>query len=759
MKRKFLLFSFLLFLCSSLLAEEQPVNVKADLLRYYEETGLLEASGRVEVEIDEVTITADRLWLDSKSKLLTAEGQVKIRNREYGAAADLLNYDLNTKLSRLEGFSTVSRPARLREPLYLYSRRTSDNRRVMTGEQGIGTTCDYSGRPHYFLRANKVTYYPGEKVEGDNVTMYVGMLPVFWTPYFYYDLTKRPRRNWTFGYNEVEGSFVKSFWEYPQGTFLLDLMEKKGTGYGTENPYVLGALGLGTIYLYGLAEQDTGLTSIVTRVNHEKQLDDRTKLALSQRYSSTYLIPSGRIDQTALGLNLTHQGTSERWGVVMNTLDDRLGNYQRYDLSSNYQQGRTALNYQNNYSFSKKDPAWLRNSQRLNYRTTLLADQVNLDTVLPYYHSRPSADQTGEQKIEPQLTLSGRTPGFSWTIRENLFIDLNQEEHPGELRYDFVERQPELELQPNSLPTPLANFSGTLTYGRYREVRYVPALGSRRDYTAGRYSANLRAEKTIPLGSTTNLVLGAGLDQRFYEPGDQFYALQESARLQTTVNYIKNDLAFRQGYTDGNSPFLFDQLGIRYHDIRETLTFFYLDKFSWSFDAGHNWQTNKYDPVMTRLRITPDKKLALRVDTGWDIEETKYRDLVFSLSLIPASYFATTLSFVQDMNLGEQKSGSLLYDWILLEGEPNQTRFRVSQVFDPAGRDFKVRDIMIAKKLHCWELQGNYNDYLKQLSFSFSLTALPDEPIGFSSGRGLYFEGFEKELKELTNEGGAVRRY
>ena len=110
------------------------------------------------------------------------------------------------------------------------------------------------------------------------------------------------------------------------------------------------------------------------------------------------------------------------------------------------------------------------------------------------------------------------------------------------------------------------------------------------------------------------------------------------------------------------------------------------------------------------------------------------------------------------MNTGLLKSGSILYDVLFLEGQPNQWEFKFSQIYEPSTQQFKVRDIMIVKELHCWKLKYTYSDYRKEFSVSFSLDAMPNDPFGMSSGRGFYFDGFEKELKEFKQEG-AVFHY
>ena len=97
-------------------------------------------------------------------------------------------------------------------------------------------------------------------------------------------------------------------------------------------------------------------------------------------------------------------------------------------------------------------------------------------------------------------------------------------------------------------------------------------------------------------------------------------------------------------------------------------------------------------------------------------------------------------------------------DVLQREGAMKYTTVVAACASDPATQQFKVRDIMIVKDLHCWELRYQYSDFRKEFSFAFSLKALPDEPVGISPGRGFYFEGFEKTMDEFRKEG-AIRRY
>lgn len=739
------------------ISADTPVNIKADKLKFIEGSGQVEATGSVEAKFTEATIQADRLLMDSASNVATAEGHVKLNGRGYQSEARRLDYNADTRVAKFSDFRVTVQPQKMNGPLSIVAQSFCDTGQKMGGGPGGLSTC-FDGAPHYFLSARQIDYYPEDRVEARNVILYIGDLPLFWLPYLYYSLKEEGRRNWLFGHNEVEGDYLKTAWPYPLGLLMVDLMDRKGWGLGTDSQYALGALGLGSLYLYNVGEKDTGQNSWVERIKHQKQLGPNTNLTVDHSYVSTYRIPSGRIDQTTFGFDLNYASQAAA-GLMFNLIDDRAGATGRYNLLFNQSIGKESMGYAYNYEFGKNDPKWLRKSQRFNYRTALLSDHVVFNTTANYYHSAAGAGDSGEEKVEPQIDLSGAESDFSWRYSQNWLIDLRQADYPGTTQYQFLEKQPELEISPRALNLSLFNLQSTFGFGRYREVKYVADLGKNRDFTTSRYRTTLNATRAVPLGPSTTLNLSAGVDQFLYGPGDQLYALREGASLNSDWrSFLRNDLTFRQGYTEGNTPFFFDQLGSRYHDLQEKLTFYHLNDFSWSLEGGHNWQSSKWFDVMTRLMVQPSSRFRWTVDTGWDIENTRYRDLVTALNYTPASSFALSLSLAQDLNGTGLRSASALYDWYLLEQQPNEFHFRVGQVFDPTTRELKVRDIMLIKQLHCWEMKYAYSDYRKEFSFTFSLKALPNDPVGFAGGRGFYFDSFERELRGLKPEG-EVRRY
>jgi hypothetical protein len=756
---------FLFFLCCfldyPLFASDIPVDLKADQLQYDENAGIISASGSVEVQFEDVTILADRMFLDPATNIATAEGHVRVYASDYSSLADALTYDASSEISSFKGYRVKIRPQKTYGDFFISAKQCVDYKDKMLGDHGSATSCEKS-LPHYFLLADRVEYYPHESIIGRNATLFVGEMPVLWLPYFYYDLHEKRKREWNFGHNEVEGDFVKTTWNNRWGTLFLDVMTKKGMGYGGAMDYALAALGFGSLYFYHLSESDTGINDWITRFVYNKQLGNATDLKLDHRYTATYLIPSGRSDQTALTFYLGNNLT-DKWSLNVSNLDDRMAFYKKYALQFNKSGQNLNASYNFNYEHSTRSPEWIRTSQHLYFQSPLGISKANLKMHVNFYNNIADKNAVGDERLEPDFEINGAEANFSWGLKGNWYFDPDENAYTADNGYQYLERKPEIQIKPKTLDLNWFNLDSSLSAGQYHEVRYVAELGRNRDFTANRGALSLNAGKSFPVGLGTIAYIGLGLDQFFYSPGDQLYAYRESGSLNTSLlGFFRNSLSYSKAATDGNTPFLFDQLGTRYHNLAESLTF-YTDKMNWTTNGGYNWQTHKWLDVMSAFSLQPLSTMALRVSSGWDIENTRYKDLVSSLHLAPLSFFGVDVSFTSDINNGQLKYGNVLYDLYLLKAEPNQWRLKVSQVFDATDRQFKVRDIMIVKDLHCWELKYSYSDWRKEFSLTFTLKAVPDQPVGYASGKDLYFDGFDRELKKLLNEikpeGGGVTRY
>jgi len=745
---------FFLLLVSFAFAESEiPVNIKAQKLKYIEETGMVTATGSVEVYLKDLVIRADELWVDTKTNIVTAEGRVTFKNPDYQGRGTTLTYFTADDTSLFSGFKSRLNPDTIHGNLYLNAEEIDNRKARWQGREGAMTTCDYAeeDRAHYHTAARRVVYYPGDKVEGWSVTQYIGPVPVMWLPYVVYDLKSRRKRNWSIGHNQVEGDFIKTFWDVPDGTLYIDEMEKKSLGLGLDKKYDLGKKGAGSYSLYHVSEADTHMEDWVTKWNHSLEPTPNSKFSLAHTSSQMYLIPFGRLNQSTYRLDYSFQKDDRRFSSYFDALDNRSGAAERMSFGLNNTWKDLNTTYNVDLDQGKGPSRYIRWGQRLAHNQQLFSDKTRLSFNANYFDSIRSPGIPGDERLEPNLTLTHTGTSYTVSIYENWYMDLDRDLYFGDNTDQFVEKQPEITLRPNSLDLRLFTLSPEFTYGWYREVRYVPALGRNRDFKASRYRSTLNANKSLPLALGSTLFLTAGVDQLLYEPGDQLYNYREGAQLRTQGGEVMiNEAAFSRGISEGNSPFLFDQLGTRYSNLRDTLTFYYLNYFNWATSSGYNFETRKYFNIDTNLNLQPHPNLNLNERTGWDIENQRYLDLSTSASLRPINKCQVDLSAVNDLNSGYIKSGNSLValeindekDWF------NHWQFKFGHVYNPATQDFKLVDLMVVKDLHCWEVTYTYSDYRKEFAFIFKLKALPEEPFGYTEGRGFYFEGFDKAFKE-----------
>ena len=90
------IFSILL-VSSRAYSEEVPVKIRAENLKYDQESGLISASGSVEIMFEGMKIRSDTARIDTASNVATAEGHVKIEQTDYNFLSSRLTYDMSSE--------------------------------------------------------------------------------------------------------------------------------------------------------------------------------------------------------------------------------------------------------------------------------------------------------------------------------------------------------------------------------------------------------------------------------------------------------------------------------------------------------------------------------------------------------------------------------------------------------------------------------------------------------------------------------------
>lgn len=161
------------------------------------------------------TIKADDVLYDKERETLDARGNVVYEHTsgERGFQrfeGEALLFDIkNEEGVFLDGVLTRDSGKQEGDPFIIHSDLTGrDTSGTIAFKKGVLTTCD-DPDPHWSIRASRIWMLPGNEIAMLNGVFFVGPLPVFYIPFFYYpgdEMIFHP----VFGYRNREGYFVQT---------------------------------------------------------------------------------------------------------------------------------------------------------------------------------------------------------------------------------------------------------------------------------------------------------------------------------------------------------------------------------------------------------------------------------------------------------------------------------------------------------------------------------------------------------------------
>jgi LPS-assembly protein len=232
-----LFFFFAAARSSSAVAIETPKNQPIEITSSGEtryENGIAIARDNVAIHCGDADIYADSARYDSQRHEVTADGHVRIYREGKLFLAEHGTYNLDTKEIHADTFHSSS------EPYFVKAQKLvsfSDGRSIV--ENGDFTTDD-SINPDFHFHARKVRIYENDRVVFQNVTFYVGKVPVFWWPYLYQSLNDAFSFSISPAYLSSWGASLLSAVTFPvtekiKGTLHLDYRVRRGEAIGFDS--------------------------------------------------------------------------------------------------------------------------------------------------------------------------------------------------------------------------------------------------------------------------------------------------------------------------------------------------------------------------------------------------------------------------------------------------------------------------------------------------------------------------------------------
>ncbi len=213
--------------------QNQPIEITSTGETRYE-NGVAIAHGDVAVHFGDTDIYADSARYDAHKHEVFAAGHVRIYRENKLYIAERGTYNVETKEIHAETLRTSSDP-------YLVGGESLQGFPDGHYEVHNGNfTTDDSDRPDFHLHARKVRVYENDRVIFQDVTFYIGKVPVFWWPYLYQSLNDAFSFSISPAYLSEWGPSLLTQVTFPiydkiRGRVRLDYRQRRGVALGFES--------------------------------------------------------------------------------------------------------------------------------------------------------------------------------------------------------------------------------------------------------------------------------------------------------------------------------------------------------------------------------------------------------------------------------------------------------------------------------------------------------------------------------------------
>jgi len=343
-------------------------------------------------------VTADEILFDRNKNIVQAKGHVIYRREGLGRSDEFsgstIIIDLNSYAGVfLDGAYNLEPTAAIQRTLsFQFEKMTRHGPDLTIMEQANVTACDEIP-PHYHIRARKVWLFENGDWALSGATLYLGVVPVLWLPFFYYpsdELLFHP----VFGYRSREGAFVQST------TYLIGDKPRTSSSSSSLSLFNQREEGIKEISGVFIKRRQTDATSQADNGQGKGKLVQTASLKiLADIYSSlgAYIAIAGDLPQPKSGGTLDFSlGLALSRSLFLQTN----GFYSPFDYSTNY------TTYWNTSNFLGVDLPLrfgITASLKLQKSVERLRYSVNLD--FPLY-SDPFFEQDFNQRNESTALLS-----------------------------------------------------------------------------------------------------------------------------------------------------------------------------------------------------------------------------------------------------------------------------------------------------------------------------------------------------------------
>jgi hypothetical protein len=266
-------------------SRHDPVEITSSGQTTYE-NGVATARDNVAIHIGDTDIYGDFAQYNSQTHEVSMEGHVRIYREANMYLADRGVYNIETKQIRTSNVRTEY------HPYFLSGNNVTETSENVYRVENANFTTDDSPSPDFHLRARTVRVYENDHVVFQNVTFYVGRMPVFWWPYMYQSLNDAFSFTISPAYLSSWGPSVLSQVSFPiteqiHGRIRLDYRGRRGLAVGFDSDIDYGKDNSSNLKLKTYFIQDQNPSINNTDLRRQGVPTNRYRVSLQDRTEFT----------------------------------------------------------------------------------------------------------------------------------------------------------------------------------------------------------------------------------------------------------------------------------------------------------------------------------------------------------------------------------------------------------------------------------------------------------------------------------------
>tara|TARA_Y100001968_G_scaffold328778_1_gene376603 strand:- start:1279 stop:3783 length:2505 start_codon:yes stop_codon:yes gene_type:complete len=737
----------------------RSMTLKSDSLIFDDYLKRVDATGNVQLVIDDATILGDHLMFYVDDNLVVSSGNVVIKRQDDEVKSHSILINLDEKKLHLYDLKLGITPYEKKGQIYVTIKTLIDGEKRKLGKYARFTTCN-AIKPHYYLFSWRFLYYPdkslhlfGAQFRNDLSFFPFNIIPfpiplIEWIPipYYYYQLGERKvvLHFPTIGEKKSDGwgLFVQNKLDYryhneKESSLFLDWYQAKQNrsgewGYGIHHYYGNDIMN-GDFYIY----------------NYDFKVGSDTKRNFTYKLNNTITYKEASLSGTYRFVDVDERINSTG---TSHTIDKSFSlNYSPYvfPLRSTYKEKNNLSNQFQSQQFNfKKEFLHQQTTFSLNKKNYSSSQRHNTDSKLNHsiefplnfnlnqsIHFNENHDKATEPSAEQTLTyiskLSTTLPKhILMTVDLTYLYDLDHDRVTSDIKSginNYLYKLPEISFSQKqsffkSHQYYSFNTNSVFTLGNYREVRYLdddpdyafPELNNLLEpnmyffkQTVSKSFLSLPASSKLTFSSTYEQYIFKNDHKSLFE-GDAQYSLNYDMSLNSTFfSFMKHSTSYsrKHGHKDNNSPFYaFNNSITEVNRLSEKITFFYKKKrsirFPFSFD------------------FTWDHSTAY----NWLRSSDPYSNYRSNIAIVFNKIYKATLQSSKNLNKKWKKESNLFTPLIFSFNGNKKDKFKFNYLLQLNMNDLVFDKIYIVKNSNLnfqvpfgrnpdfkWNLKGYFN--------------------------------------------------